>query len=74
MSESAKVSMSASAFRPCGLQVEGQLSYEAVVIAWTATGAGFVCTLPRRPQESDTEIPPTTDTYNDGKVLERLSV
>ena len=66
--------MTASAFWPWSLQVDGQVRYDAVVMACTATGGGLVCTLPLRPQEADTEIPPITDTYSDGKVLEHLSV
>ena len=41
-------------------------------MAETATGGGLVYTPPMRPQESDTEIPPITDIYKDGKVLKGL--
>ena len=74
ISERSKVLMTAIALSPWGLQVDGQFPYEAVVMPATATGGGLVCTLPLRPQESDTEIPPITDTYIDGKVLQRISV
>ena len=40
-------------------------------MAETATGGGLMYTPPMRPQESDTEIPPITDTYKDGKLLKR---